>query len=71
MICAGAHNTIVTSRAGKDLISCLVLGVLTIGPHFGGPIDYSERFYQAWLRVPSPVSLVATLNACIAGRGKK
>eukprot|EP00297_Palpitomonas_bilix_P001311 CAMPEP_0113916136 /NCGR_PEP_ID=MMETSP0780_2-20120614/31815_1 /TAXON_ID=652834 /ORGANISM="Palpitomonas bilix" /LENGTH=1105 /DNA_ID=CAMNT_0000915173 /DNA_START=62 /DNA_END=3377 /DNA_ORIENTATION=- /assembly_acc=CAM_ASM_000599 len=28
---AGAHNTIVTARAGKDLISALVSGLLTIG----------------------------------------
>ena len=27
---SGAHNTIVTARAGKDLISCLVSGLLTI-----------------------------------------
>jgi ATP citrate (pro-S)-lyase len=27
---AGAHNTIVTARAGKDLISSLVSGLLTI-----------------------------------------
>lgn len=35
---AGAHNTIVTARAGKDLVSSLVSGVLTIGPRFGGKI---------------------------------
>ncbi|KAJ4888122.1 ATP-citrate synthase beta chain protein 2 [Raphanus sativus] len=42
MLCAdhgpcvsGAHNTIVTPRAGKDLVSSL----LTIGPRFGGAID--------------------------------
>lgn len=33
---AGAHNTIVTARAGKDLISSVVSGLLTIGPRFGG-----------------------------------
>jgi len=27
---SGAHNTIVTARAGKDLISCLTAGLLTI-----------------------------------------
>jgi ATP citrate (pro-S)-lyase len=39
MLCAdhgpcvsGAHSTIVTARAGKDLVSCLVSGLLTIGP---------------------------------------
>ena len=44
--CAGAHNTIVTSRAGKDLVSCLVSGLLTIGPRFGGAIDDAARFFQ-------------------------
>jgi citrate synthase len=50
MLCAdhgpcvsGAHNTIVTSRAGKDLVSCLVSGLLTIGPRFGGAIDDAAR----------------------------
>lgn len=43
---AGAHNTIVTSRAGKDLISCLVSGLLTIGPRFGGAIDDAARYFQ-------------------------
>ena len=27
---SGAHNTIVTARAGKDLVSCLTSGLLTI-----------------------------------------
>ena len=45
--CAGAHNCIVTSRAGKDLVSCLVSGLLTIGPRFGGAIDDAARFFQA------------------------
>ena len=44
--CTGAHNTIVTSRAGKDLVSCLVSGLLTIGPRFGGAIDDAARFFQ-------------------------
>lgn len=43
---AGAHNTIVTSRAGKDLVSCLVSGLLTIGPRFGGAIDDAARYFQ-------------------------
>ena len=43
----GAHNTIVTSRAGKDLISCLVSGLLTIGPRFGGAIDDAARYFRA------------------------
>ena len=28
---SGAHNTIVTARAGKDLVSSLTSGLLTIG----------------------------------------
>lgn len=54
MLCAdhgpavsGAHNTIVTSRAGKDLVSSLVSGLLTIGPRFGGAIDDAARNFQA------------------------
>jgi len=36
---SGAHNTAVTARAGKDLISSIVSGMLTIGPRFGGALD--------------------------------
>ena len=35
-----------TSRAGKDLVSCLVSGLLTIGPRFGGAIDDAARYFQ-------------------------
>lgn len=46
LFCTGAHNCIVTSRAGKDLVSCLVSGLLTIGPRFGGAIDDAARYFQ-------------------------
>ncbi|XP_038220971.1 probable ATP-citrate synthase subunit 1 [Zerene cesonia] len=36
---SGAHNTMVTARAGKDLISSVVSGLLTIGDRFGGALD--------------------------------
>uniref|UniRef100_A0A1I8FMY2 ATP citrate synthase n=1 Tax=Macrostomum lignano TaxID=282301 RepID=A0A1I8FMY2_9PLAT len=36
---SGAHNTIVCARAGKDLVSCLTSGLLTIGDRFGGALD--------------------------------
>lgn len=36
---SGAANTIVTARAGKDLVSSLTAGLLTIGPRFGGSIN--------------------------------
>nr|AOE43271.1 ATP citrate lyase [Coremiostelium polycephalum] len=43
---SGAHNTIVAARAGKDLVSSLVSGLLTIGPRFGGAIDDSARCFK-------------------------
>lgn len=36
---SGAMNTIVTARAGRDLVSSLSSGLLTIGPRFGGAIN--------------------------------
>jgi ATP citrate (pro-S)-lyase len=45
---SGAHNTIVAARAGKDLISSVVSGMLTIGPRFGGALDgAAQQFSQA------------------------
>lgn len=43
---SGAHNTIVTARAGKDLVSSLVSGLMTIGPRFGGAIDDAARQFS-------------------------
>jgi len=40
---SGAHNTIVCARAGKDLVSSLVSGLLTIGDRFGGALDGAAR----------------------------
>ena len=44
---SGAHNTIVAARAGKDVVSCLASGLLTIGPRFGGAIDDAARYFKA------------------------
>lgn len=43
---SGAVNTMITARAGKDLVSSLVSGLLTIGPRFGGAINEAA---QNWL----------------------
>lgn len=43
---SGAHNTIVTTRAGKDLVSSLVSGLLTIGPRFGGALDDAAAIFS-------------------------
>merc|ERR1719247_3706641 len=42
---SGAHNTVVAARAGKDLISSLCSGLLTIGPRFGGALDDAAKFF--------------------------
>ena len=43
---SGAHNSIVAARAGKDIISALCSGLLTIGPRFGGAIDEACRHFK-------------------------
>ena len=43
---SGAHNTIVCARAGKDLVSSLVSGLLTIGERFGGALDGAARQFS-------------------------
>lgn len=44
---SGAVNTIITARAGRDLVSSLSAGLLTIGPRFGGAINQAAA---NWLR---------------------
>lgn len=44
---SGAMNTIITARAGRDLVSSLSAGLLTIGPRFGGAINQAA---ENWLR---------------------
>jgi ATP-citrate lyase alpha-subunit len=43
---SGAHNARVTARAGKDIISALASGLLTIGPRFGGAIDGAAHWFR-------------------------
>jgi ATP citrate (pro-S)-lyase len=60
---SGAHNTIVTARAGKDLVSSLVSGLLTIGPRFGGAIDDAARYFKdAHDRGLSPYEFVESMK---------
>ena len=61
---SGAHNAIVASRAGKDLISSLVSGLLTIGPRFGGAIDGAARhFTDAFDRGLGPYEFVSDMKS--------
>lgn len=43
---SGAMNTIITARAGRDLVSSLASGLLTVGPRFGGAINTAA---ECWL----------------------
>ncbi len=43
---SGAHNAKVTARAGKDVVSSLIAGLLTIGPRFGGAIDGAAKYFK-------------------------
>ena len=60
---SGAMNTIITTRAGKDLISALVSGLLTIGSRFGGALDgAAEEFTKAFDKGLSPRDFVDTMR---------
>jgi hypothetical protein len=51
---SGAHNAIVTARAGKDLISSLVSGLLTIGPRFGGAVKGAAEHFTSYCDAGHP-----------------
>lgn len=56
---SGSVNTIVASRAGKDLVSSLASGLLTIGPRFGGAISgAAEVWYKGVEEGIKPASMV-------------
>uniref|UniRef100_A0A224YTI9 ATP-citrate synthase n=1 Tax=Rhipicephalus zambeziensis TaxID=60191 RepID=A0A224YTI9_9ACAR len=60
---SGAHNTIVCARAGKDLISSLVSGLLTIGDRFGGALDAAARqFSEAYNSRQIPMEFVNSMR---------
>jgi len=72
---SGAHNTIVTARAGKDLVSSLCSGLLTIGPRFGGALDDAAMmFTSAYNTGVSPKDFVDQMkksNKLIMGIGHR
>jgi len=47
---SGTHNSIITARAGKDLMSSLASGILTIGPRFGGAISNAAKYFRQALQ---------------------
>lgn len=72
---SGAHNAIVAARAGKDIISSLVSGLLTIGPRFGGAIDGAaqefKRAYDAKLTPEQFINDMKKKGAPIPGIGHR
>jgi succinyl-CoA synthetase alpha subunit/citrate synthase len=72
---SGAHNAIVAARAGKDLISSLVSGLLTIGPRFGGAIDgaayWFKKFHDEEKEPHEMVSEMKAKNILIPGIGHR
>lgn len=61
---SGAHNAIVAARAGKDIISSLVSGLLTIGPRFGGAIDgAAQHFKRAYEQGLTPEQFIKEMKA--------
>ncbi|CAH1788725.1 unnamed protein product [Owenia fusiformis] len=60
---SGAHNTIVCARAGKDLISSLTSGLLTIGDRFGGALDAAaQQFSEAYDLGMIPMEFVNSMR---------
>ena len=72
---SGAHNSIVAARAGKDLISSLVSGLLTIGPRFGGAIDgaayWFKKFHDEGKEPHEMVGEMKAMNILIPGIGHR
>ncbi|MCP4763295.1 MAG: ATP citrate synthase, partial [archaeon] len=61
---SGAHNAIITARAGKDIVDSLVSGLLAIGPRFGGAIaNAARRFKEAYESEFSPTTFVDLMKA--------
>ncbi|GAA5953629.1 hypothetical protein JCM21900_003367 [Sporobolomyces salmonicolor] len=72
---SGAMNTVITTRAGKDLVSSLVSGLLTIGDRFGGALDGAAaeftRAYETGLTPRQFVDSMRKANKLIPGIGHK
>jgi len=72
---SGAHNTIVTARAGKGLIESIISGIVTIGPRFGGAVNgAAEHFTYGVENGMDPKDFVAAMkkkNVNIQGIGHR
>lgn len=57
---SGAVNTIISTRAGRDMSSALATGVLTIGDRFGGAMNNAGKvWFESVSHETTPAQLVA------------
>ncbi|MBI2588783.1 hypothetical protein HYW35_01030 [Candidatus Saccharibacteria bacterium] len=72
---SGAVNTIVTARAGRDMVSSLSAGLLTIGPRYGGAGNDAARIWfdavQSGMDAKELVESYAKNKRYILGIGHK
>lgn len=72
---SGAVNTVIAARAGKDLVSSLVAGLLTIGPRFGGAVNGAARVWfdsvSSQAQAPQVVEDFARRKEYIMGIGHR
>lgn len=71
---SGAMNTIISSRANKDLISSLCSGLLTIGDRFGGALNDSAKQFKEAFQKYTPqefIDIMKKNNVLIMGIGHK
>ncbi len=62
---SGSVNTMVAARAGKDMVSSLASGLLTVGNRFGGAINAAA---EVWFRNVEAGKAAQTLVEEFAGR---
>ena len=72
---SGAVNTMVTARAGRDMVTSLATGLLTIGPRFGGAVNEAARtWYEGVVKGKSVAGFVEEKNRAgelLAGIGHR
>jgi ATP citrate (pro-S)-lyase len=72
---SGAVNTMIAARAGKDLVSSLASGLLTIGPRFGGAINQAAAHWLEGvaekMEPQNYVERIAKKNKRISGIGHR
>lgn len=59
---SGAVNTIISARAGKDLVSSVTSGLLTIGPRFGGALNEAAKTWFEESEVGDARDLVSKIT---------